>query len=327
MPPSATRKAALLLSSLDPASAAELLKVARPEVANRLVAELAVLGAAPQPQEVAQHAREFLGQLNETLGGGANRKFLRELLENALGKDKSREMLSRLEEMKRQRDPFHAVRGLEAGELAEALAGESPQVVAVVLSELPPRKSTELLGRLEETVRLEAVRGIAVGEEASAEVRRRVADLVLSRLKAPTARQAGRREQQVRKVALVLRGLAGEVRSGLLQAILQSEPEAGGAIRDAMVTWEDIVSITDRSLQEFLRSTEARKLALALVGADPATTRKLRSNMSERAGALLDEEVSLLASPKAADIAAAREALLKDLRELNANNKLAFEEG
>jgi flagellar motor switch protein FliG len=183
------------------------------------------------------------------------------------------------------------------------------------------------MGLLEGQVRLESLRGIAVGEEASAEVRKRVADLVLSRLKAPAMRQAGRREHQTRKVALLLRGMPGEMRGDLLKGLVQSEPEAGSAIQDAMVTWDDIVSISDRSLQEFMRSTEAKKLALALVGADGAIVKKLRSNMSERASALLEEEMSLLSSPKAADIGQAREAMLKDLRELNANNMLAFEEG
>jgi len=196
-----------------------------------------------------------------------------------------------------------------------------------VLSELPPRKSTELVGLLDEKVRVESIRGIAVGEEASTEVRKHVADLVLSRLKAPAMRQAGRREQQMRKVALLMRGLSGDLRGNLMTAIAQGEPAVGSAIQEAMVTWEDIVAISDRSLQEFLRSTESRKLALALVGGDPATTKKLRSNMSERASALLEEEMSLLASPKSADIAEARQTLLKGLRELNANNQLSFEEG
>ena len=154
-----------------------------------------------------------------------------------------------------------------------------------------------------------------------------MADQVLSRLKAPAAREAGRREQQTRKVALLMRGLAGDIRGDLLKAIAESDPEAGSAIQEAMVTWGDIVSISDRSLQEFMRSTESKKLALALVGAAPATVKKFRTNMSERAIALLEEEMSLLASPKAADIAQAREALLKDLRELNTNNMLSFEEG
>jgi flagellar motor switch protein FliG len=321
-----TRKAALLLSSLDPASAAELLKVARPEVATRLVAELASLGASPRPEEAAQPAMEFLGMLNQA-AGGPGRKFLKEMLDTAMGKDKSKEMLSKMEETARQRDPFGPIRSLGSADLAKALEGESPQVVAIVLSELPPKTCTELMGLLEGQVRLESLRGIAVGEEASPEVRKRVADLVLSRLRAPAARQAGRREHQTRKVALLLRGLAGEMRGDLLKALSASEPEAGSAIRDAMVTWDDVASISDRSLQEFLRSTDSKKLALALTGADAAIAKKLRANMSERASAMLEEEMSLLSSPKAADIAAAREAMLKDLRELNANNMLAFEEG
>jgi flagellar motor switch protein FliG len=324
---SGARKAAMLLMSLDPASAAELLKEARPEVANRIVAELASLGASPRTAEAGEPAQEFLGMLTKAAGGGAGRKFLKELLDTAMGKDRSKEMLSRLEETQRHGDPFHAIRGLDSALLAKALQGESPQVVALVLSDLPAKKSTELVGLLDESVRVESLRGIAAGEEPSPEVRKRVADLVLSRVSAPTMRQSGRRDHQMRKVALLLRGLEGEMRGKLLQSMAQSDPESGKAIQDAMVTWEDIVAIADRSLQEVMRGMESRKLAMALVGAEAAIVAKLRTAMSERAAAMLEEEMSLLSAPKASEIAQARQAILTDLRELNANNMLSFVEG
>lgn len=326
MASSGTRKAALLLMSLDAASAAQLLKDARPEVAARIATELACLDASGKPEDASQPAQEFLVLLGKSAQGRGAGKFVKDLLDSAMGKDKRVEILSRAQEMVAQRDPFGPIRTLAPADLAKALEGESPSVVAMVLSELPPKKSAELVTLLEEKTRVESLRGIASGEEPSAEARRRVAGLVLSRLQAPTLRRDGRREHQTRKVAVLLRGLSGDLRGSLVQAIAQSDPQSGTAIQDAMVTWGDILSIADRSLQEFLRGVESRKLAMALVGAAPAIMTKLRSNMSERASAMLEEEMSLLSSPKAQDIADAREELLKALREMNANNKLSFVE-
>jgi flagellar motor switch protein FliG len=100
----------------------------------------------------------------------------------------------------------------------------------------------------------------------------------------------------------------------------------GAAVQDLMVTWEDIGLIEDRQLQDVLRNVEARGLALALAGSDPETIRKIRSSISERAGAMIDEETSLMKKPKADEVEAARAAILKVLRERNAAGELSFEE-
>lgn len=330
MSPSGKRKAALLLLALDPASAAELLKSARPDMVQELVAEVAHLNASGSKKNDASAApaREFCTLLARKTGAaGQKERFLQDMLDGALGAEKSRALMARIGDLVQDRDPFIQVRSLPVEDLAKALRGESPQVAALVLADLPAKKSADLLGLLEEKVRLEAVRGMAAGEEASADVRKRVADLVLTRLAAPSMKSEGRKDQQLRKVAILLRGLGSDLRSSLIQSMVAADKEVGQAIQRLMVTWEDITSIADRSLQEVLRGMESKKLAMALMNADAAVVAKLRTNMSERAAAMLDEETSLLSNVKPTDVEKSREAVLNDLRELNANNMLNFVDG
>jgi flagellar motor switch protein FliG len=197
----------------------------------------------------------------------------------------------------------------------------------MVLGELTSKRSAEVLSAMDRKLQVETVRVMTSGQEAGVEIRRRVADLVMSRLKSPTAQQQARQEQQLRKVARLLRTLSGELRGAIVKAVGESDPASAKSVQEAMVTWDDIVSIADRSLQEALRSTESRRLALALIGAEAAIVSKIRACMSERAAATLDEESSLLSSPKQEDIQKARDAFLSDLRELNANNMLSFIDG
>ena len=93
-----------------------------------------------------------------------------------------------------------------------------------------------------------------------------------------------------------------------------------------MVVWEDIPQIVARMLQEVLQSADSRKLALALVDAEQKVAEKIRENISERAKAMLDEETSLLSSPKQDEIQQAREDVLAPLREMNSRGELEFEE-
>jgi flagellar motor switch protein FliG len=314
----------MLLLSLDPSTAAELLKAARPETVTRLVAEMASLKASSAQAEAARPAAEFSGLLVKKGGGD---RFLREVVEKAMGKDKSRQMLQRIDELVREQDPFAAVRAVPAPDILRALEGESPQVAAMVLGELSAKRSAEVLAGMDPQRQIETVRVMTSGQEAGAEVRRRVARLVMDRLKSPAAQEAARRDQQVRKVALLLRTMSGESRQAIVKAVQESDPAAAGNVQRAMVTWEDIVLITDRSLQEALRSTDSRQLAMALFGGEKPIVAKIRSSMSERAAAMLDEEASLLSSPKPEEVQQAREGFLSNLRELNANNMLSFVDG
>ena len=93
-----------------------------------------------------------------------------------------------------------------------------------------------------------------------------------------------------------------------------------------MILWEDISQVGDRSLQQALRGIEERQLALALHEAPEETTRKIKSNISERAAAMVDEEASLMSSPKKEDVHEARERVVGALRELNQKGELSFEE-
>ncbi|MCD6304047.1 MAG: hypothetical protein J7M21_03700 [Planctomycetes bacterium] len=325
------RKAALLLMGLDPPTAAELLKSVSPELVTRIAAELAYLEASGHADRTAaqEPIREFFQELRRNKQTGRGQQFIEEMLQGVLGRDKAREVMEKIPQLVDQRDPFLAIRSAEVEDIAEALKGESPHVAGMVLSELPPKKSAKLLSLLDEAVRTEAVRGMTREEPVAWETRVRVAAVVRRRLEksaeAPGGTKAAR-QQQLRKVAIVLRDLGGELRSALIQAIADVDQQTSIEVQKLMVMWEDVKHVADRSLQEALRAVDSRKLALALVDADETTAEKLRSNMSQRQTAMLEEEASLLAKPKPEEIEEARGEFLEALRDLAANNFLSFDD-
>ena len=147
------RKAAMLLMSLDPGTAAELLKSAGPEVVTRIAVEVAHLQATghektPAP---ADPVKEFFDLLSKSRTEGRSGDFVKRLLESTIGEQQSQEVMSRIEDELRARDPFLSIRSAGAVELADVLADESPQAAAIVLSELPAQKSAELLSLLSES--------------------------------------------------------------------------------------------------------------------------------------------------------------------------------
>ncbi len=335
---SGTRKAALLLSSLDARTAADLLKSASPQTVTEIAAEIAYLAGAKE--EKAKAASEMVQELSELFqkkkSQPGQQQFIQELLGNLVGDEQSRGMLAQVQELVRAKDPFAEVRSMGAADIARALQDESPKVVALVMSELSPKSSAELLQLLDEEVRLDAIRSMAAGTRPSTEVRMRIAGAIRQRLSqtqeaaggagetevAPAAGQ----DQQFRKVALLLRDVRAEFRTTLLAAIEKQDADVGKAVKDLMVIWEDIPTITTRSLADALRSVDGRQMAMALHEADETVSAKIRTSISERAVALLDEEISLLSTPKGEEVAEARQAILEALRELIDQGELNFEE-
>jgi flagellar motor switch protein FliG len=326
MPLSGKQKAAMLLMSLDTMTATELLRGLPAEDIQDIAMELARIDSSEQHdlKEQARVAREFYNSLQHRQGQRFGlRTFLNEMLVSILDKDKADQIQSQIRETMEKKDLFADIRQAGTDELVLALEGEHPQTIAVVLSELVPKKSQEVLALLAEEVRLKAVCKMTNPELVGNRVRQQIASTITQRLKSLKGETLVERpEQTLRKLAIVLSGLEREMRDQMLDEIAKQDEETATMVRRLMITWEDIPSVADRSLQEALRTVDAGKLAVALHGADEDIVQKIRSNISERALATLDEEISLMQEPLEKEVLDAREEVVKPLRDANEEGKL-----
>lgn len=111
-----------------------------------------------------------------------------------------------------------------------------------------------------------------------------------------------------------------EANSGqkLLQQIEEADAELGGAIRNLMFVFEDMLLIDSFGIREVLQRIDKRMLTVALKG----TSEKLRAhffaNMSERGGAMLREDMDVLGPIKIREVEAAQKEIIKVVRALEA---------
>lgn len=324
------QKAAMLLMNLDVATATELLKGADPKLVQELAAELTYLDAAGY--SITKQSSEVVQQFCSSLKGEPAfhlKSFVKEMLNSTVGQEKAQQIQAEIQQLLQKRDPFMAIRSADQQVLASVLENEHPQAVAVVLSELPAKKSSEIIALLAESVRVNAISRMTAVDSVTTEAKARIAETVRRRLEAvitargATASQA-RSEQSLRKVAVILRNLDKEVRDGVLSSMQEKDAEVGEKVISLMIIWDDIPQVADRSLQEALRGVDGRQLALALHKADDAVTQKIRSNISERAAAMVDEETSLMSAPSKDDIKQAREKIVGTLREMNSKGEIRF---
>ena len=329
-----TKKAAMLLMRLDPSSASELLKVVQPETATEIATEMAYLNASGGGEEEEKSAHNVVQEFSTLLSGSDSDwslGFVRQMLENAMSAEQSAQAFEQVKLRLDYRDPFASIRETKLYELAAALEGEPPQVVSLVLAELPAKSSAELLGLFEEKVSHQIIRGMAGATNVPVEAKVRVASVIKKRLQemrtsgAPGA-EGNAREGQIRKVSVLLRGLTKDARDQMIASIKEQDPDTGALVMKMMVVWEDLPVINDRALQEALRAADPRKLALAMLNVETRIADKIKMNLSETGRNMVYEESMLLNNPKPKAIVEARDLLLQDLRELNEAGMLEFEE-
>jgi len=324
---SGKQKAAMLLMSLDTVTAIELLKGLDVEEIQEITVELARIDASEQ-RDMKEQVKIVMEFCNSLVQEQKSQKFdlktfLNEMLVNVLDKEKVKQIQSQVKKATEQQDLFSNIRLAGADELVRALDGEHPQTIAVVLSELPPNKSQQVLSLLSEDARLKAVCKMTNLEAMSNEVKQRMASTISKKLKSFKGQTVVEKpEQALRRLAVVLCGLEKDIRDPMLDEIGKNNEETVAMVKRLMVTWEDIPNIADRSLQEALRNVDSSKLALALYGADKDVVQTIRSNMSERAATMLDEEISLMKEPVEKEVLEAREEVVEPFRQANEEGKL-----
>jgi len=98
--------------------------------------------------------------------------------------------------------------------------------------------------------------------------------------------------------------------SRLLEEMEDSDPSLSREMKDRLYTLEDVVSASDRPIQEKLRAMDDREISLLLRGRSDTFTMKIMNNLSSTRAARVREESEIMgAVPKIETEAAAREFL------------------
>jgi flagellar motor switch protein FliG len=322
------QKAAMLLMSLDAATAAELVKDLDSKVVKELAVELAYLN--PDDFKNSNQGNKIVRQFHHSLKARETfrlNNFLDEVLKSTIGQEKAEWIQAQIQDV--LCNPLISICSVDARTLALVLRNEHPQTIAVVLSELPAPKKHEVLNFLDGSVQVSVIGRMNDCKAMTTEAKAVVVEEVYGRLNNIAINRTGKplpswSEQSLRKVALILRELDKEIRDGLLSAINVKDHQAGEMIAELMIIWADISQVTDRSLKEALNRVDANTLALALHGADEAITTKIRSILSGRAVAAVDKQASLVSAPGEEDIEKARGQIVGILRRMNDKCELVF---
>jgi flagellar motor switch protein FliG len=198
--------------------------------------------------------------------------------------------------------------------LANYLKNEYPQTVSVVLSKIKPEHAARVLGALPEEFALEVVQRMLRMESVQKEILEKVEKTLRTEFMSNLARTAKRDSHE--HMAEIFNNFDRQTESRFITALEERSRDSAERIKALMFTFEDLGKLDPGSIQTLLRHIEKDKLGLALKGATDSLRDSFFSNMSERAGKILREDMEVMGPVRLKDVDEAQMRLVNVAKDL-----------
>lgn len=308
------KKAAILLVSMGTEASAAVFKHLRQDEIDELTLEIASLGtvAAERKTEVMQEFYDTAIAQDYISEGGLD--YARALLERALGADKANEVMSRLSAAI-QVSPFEFLRRTDASQILNVIANEHPQTIALILAYMPADTAAQVISALPPELQSEVAMRVAIMDRTAPEVVREI-ERVLERKLSSVLTQDFTSAGGIKSLVEVLNQVDRSTERTILESLDEQNPELADEVRKLMFVFEDILMLDDRSIQQVLREVENKELGLALKGTTEEVRDKIFRNMSERAAAIIKEDLQFMGPVRLKQVEEAQQRVVTIIRKL-----------
>jgi flagellar motor switch protein FliG len=305
-------KAAILIRSLGTEVTSTLLNSLSGAERNLVNKHLDQMGAV-STQVIEYVAREFVAN--------AARKSRVALQAPATGNNKSYAHDEDGEDSAEGPEGLAAILALSADEIYELIKDEHPQTIAIILIHLKTAVASDLVARLPDEIKTDVAVRIVKLEKVNSvmveEVNAVFTDMLKNKKSTVTKISGG-----IDRLAEIL-NQTDEISSELiLNEIEDTDSEMAAQIKQKMFVFEDLVLVDDRGFQKLLRKVETMELAIALKAASEAVKDKVFKNLSERAGAMLREEMEDLGPVRMNEVTDAQTFITNIIQEMEAKGEI-----
>lgn len=325
----------MLVMSLEEEHAAEVLKHMSEEAAAKLRNVARGLDASRIGN---QHKREALLNFFKQRRQGSfylgdpERRF-REVLALAKGEEAARRICADSEEETSGEQPGDLsdaayIAQFPEEQLAGALEEETPRCIALLMSAMEGQKAGRVVNLLEEDVREAVLERVVANETVPPEIAEQVIGGFREKLeRIGGGAGAASEEGRTRELAGLIGALDQETQEAVLARIAEQDPEMAQEIERLIFGFDDLLKVSDRSMQELLRNVEVVHIALALKGADPEMQEHFAGNLSQRQLDRVEEEREMAGRVPLSEVESAREEIMQMARRMYREGQLIVEMG
>lgn len=321
-----TQRAAVVLMQMSPENAAKVMAQFTDNEAEDIAGEIVKLRKV-DPDVTEQIMKDFhqtaLTSPRQARGG---RELAEGLLEASFGSERAAGLMNRLT-VNMAGKSFEFLEDIEPVQILALIDGELPQTIALVLAHLSPRKASAVMSGLPGSLRADVALSIATMGSGAPEAIGIVADTLKLRGGAAVSQQASKVVGGIQPLLEIINRTDAGTERSVLDGLDLLDPDLAVEIRAQMVTFDDIVKLERRDVQLVLRGLDAAVLAMAMKGASEPVLETITTNVSGRNLEILESEIAALGPLRASQIEEARAAVVRSIRELEAEGQITIQRG
>lgn len=314
--------AAILLMSLGEAEAAQILKHMGPKEVQRVGTAMASLRDISQDQ-VEGVMIDFLESVGKQTGMGiGSDQFIKNMLTEALGQDKADSLIDRIL-VGGNTTGLDTLKWMDGRAVAELIRYEHPQIQAIVLSYLESDQAAEVLGVLDEKVRLDVIMRVASLQTIQPQALQELNDILEKQFSGNSSTKTSK-IGGVKCAADIMNFIDTSIEAELMGSIKEIDADLGADIEDLMFVFDNLKDVDDKGIQTLLREVSSDVLIIALKGADSELQEKIFKNMSKRAAELLRDDLEAKGPVKVSEVEASQKEILTIARRLSESGEIAL---
>ena len=317
------QKAATLMLALSEEHSAKLFALMDEEEIKEISIQMAGLGSV-NSTVVERLFVEFAGQLSSTGSLVGSYQSTERLLGKALPPE---QVAAIMEEIRGPagRTMWEKLANVNETVLANYLRNEYPQTVAVVLSKVKSDHSARVLSDLPEDFAMEVITRMLHMESIQKEVLDSIETTLRAEFMANLSKSARRDPHEI--MADIFNSLDRNTESRFMTALEERARDSAERIKALMFTFEDLGKLDPSGIQTLLRNVEKDQLSLALKSASDSLKDLIYSNMSERAGKILKEDMEAMGPARLKEVEEAQLSMVNIAKELAARGEIFISDG
>lgn len=318
------RKAAIFLVLLGDEAAANLFRYLSEEEVQEISKEISRLGKI-EPESADYVLDDYYKMtLARTYMARGGVEFAKKLLLKAFGADTSRKLLERVSaSLQSSLAGFDYLQKADPQQVSRFIQNEHPQTIALVLAHMESEKAAALLASLPAELQADVVMRIAKLEQISPEIIGKISGILAQKLQS-LGEISHESRGGVRAVAELINRLDTKASAAILEKVESENPDLALGIRNLMFVFDDILLIDDMGMREIVQRIDKKTLTMALKGTSEELKNQFFRNMSQRAVAMLREDMEVLGPVKIKDVEAAQQEIVMVIRKLDEDGVLSI---
>ncbi|MBL28039.1 MAG: flagellar motor switch protein FliG [Rhodospirillaceae bacterium] len=317
---SGPQKAGIIMLSLDQDRASKLFSMMEMDEIKELSSTMSQLGSI-SAEVIEQLFLEFVEEISGTGSLMGSFDSTERLLRQTMPQDRVEEIMEELRGPA-GRTMWDKLGNVNEQVLANYLKNEYPQTVAVVLSKIRPDHAARVIGLMPEDFATEVIMRMLRMENVQREILEDVEKTLRTEFMSNLAATVRRDPHEM--MAEIFNNFDRSAEARFMQALEERNREAAERIKAMMFTFEDLIKVDPSGIQTILRHVDKDKLALGLKGGSEEVRNLFFSNMSERAGKILREDMEAMGPVRLSDVDEAQAAIVNQAKDLAASGEIVI---